>query len=73
MPAGSLIFPADDATAAKLDAAGAEAGIWFERSVGVAMPAMTRVAEAPKVAVLRATYSPPPFVPFGVMTRIFGP
>ena len=72
MPAGSLVFPADDATAAKLEATGAEAGIWFERSVGVAMPALTRVAEAPKVAVLRATYSPPPFVPFGVMTRIFG-
>ncbi len=73
MPAGSLIFPADDATAAMLDAAGAEAGIWFERSVGVALPARTRVAEAPKVAVLRSTYSPPPYVPFGVMTRIFGP
>jgi hypothetical protein len=73
MPAGSLIFPADDTTAAALAAAGEEAGIWFERNVGVEMPATTRVTEAPKVAVLRTTYAPPPYVPFGVMTQIFGP
>ena len=71
MPAGSLIFPADDATAAMLDAAGAEAGL-VRAQRRRRQPATTRVAEAPKVAVLRSTYSPPPYVPFGVMTRIFG-
>lgn len=73
MPAGTLIFPADDTTAARLDATGEKAGIWFERNVGVEMPAGTRVAEAPKVAVLRATLpSTPISTAYGVMTRIFG-
>ncbi len=75
MPAGTLIFPADGATAAKLDAAGQSAGLWFERNVGVAKPATTRVAEAPRVAVLRAAMPspyPPPSASYGVMTRIFG-
>ena len=74
MPAGTLIFPADSATASKLDVAGKEAGLWFERNVDVAKPASTRIAEAPRVAVLRASMpSPAPATTsYGVMTRIFG-
>ena len=73
MPAGTLIFPADATTAAKLDAAGKSAGLWFERSVGVAKPTTTRVAEAPKVAVLRATYTPPATTTsYNAMVRTFG-
>jgi hypothetical protein len=73
MPAGTLIFPADDTTASKLDAAGDKAGIWFERNVGVARPAATRVAEAPKVAVLRASLpNPPVTTAYDVMVLIFG-
>jgi hypothetical protein len=73
MPAGTLLFPADGATAAKLDAAGKTAGLWFERNVGVAKPATTRVAEAPKVAVLRATYTPPATTAsYNAMVRTFG-
>ena len=37
MPAGTLIFPASAKEA--LDEAGLDAGIWFERNVGVTMPA----------------------------------
>jgi len=72
MPAGTLIFPAE--TASKLDVAGKKAGLWFERNVGVTKPASTRIAEAPKVAVLRAGMpSPAPeTTSYGVMKRIFG-
>jgi zinc carboxypeptidase len=58
MPAGTLIFPSDPATAAELDAAGAAAGIYFERNVGVAKPATTMLAEAPKVAILVNSATP---------------
>ena len=53
MPAGTLIFPAS--AKAALDAAGLDAGIWFERNVGVTMPAATAVQEVPKIAVLVTT------------------
>ena len=53
MPAGTLIFPASAKEA--LDEAGLDAGIWFERNVGVTMPAATAVQEAPKIAVLVTT------------------
>jgi hypothetical protein len=52
MPAGTLIFPADAATATKLDAAGLAAGLWFERNVGVAKPATSVVAGVPRIAIL---------------------
>lgn len=50
MPAGSLIFPAG----AKhlLDAAGRDGGVWFERSVGAAMPPTTCVSRPPRIAYL---------------------
>jgi hypothetical protein len=51
-PAGSLIFPADHATALKLDAAGKQAGMWIERNVGVAKPKTTPAGVAPKAAML---------------------
>ena len=52
MPAGSLIFPADSATAAKLDAAGMAAGLWFERNVGVTKPTTSVVPDVPRIAIL---------------------
>lgn len=53
MPAGTLIFPAS--AKAELAAAGLDAGIWFERNVGVTMPPTTAVREVPKIAVLVTT------------------
>ncbi len=58
LPAGSLIFENDAETVAALDAAGAEAGVWFERSVGEAKPATTKIAKAPKVAILVNSANP---------------
>ena len=52
MAAGSLVFANDPATVAALDAAGKEAGIWFERSVGLDKPVRTKLAKAPRVAIL---------------------
>lgn len=80
MPAGTLLFPADVVTAAALDAAGEEAGIWFERNVAVTVPSASRVAEAPKVAVLRTSVpttpapnsSPYRSTAYDVMTLVFG-
>ena len=51
-PAGSLIFANDPVIVAALDAAGAAAGVTFERNVAVPKPATTRLSEAPKVAIL---------------------
>ena len=53
MPAGTMIFPASAKN--QLDAAGQAAGIWFERNVGVEMPAVGAVSEAPNVAILVST------------------
>jgi hypothetical protein len=58
MPAGTLIFAADSATAMKLDAAGRQAGLWIERNVGVAKPATTKVNESPKIAILTTNGKP---------------
>jgi len=52
LPAGSLIFPADKATAAALDAAGKQSGMRVERVAATALPQTTKVGEAPKVAIL---------------------
>lgn len=52
MPAGSLIFANDPVIVAALDAAGAAAGVTFERNVAVPKPPTTRLSEAPKVAIL---------------------
>ena len=52
MPAGTLIFPNDPNTVAALQAAGASAGITFQRNVAVPKPPTTRLSEAPKVGVL---------------------
>ena len=51
-PAGSLIFNNDPVTVAALEAAGAAAGIVFERNVAVVKPATTKLSEAPRVAIL---------------------
>jgi flagellin-like hook-associated protein FlgL len=82
MPAGSLIFPADRATAAALDAAGKQAGLWVERTVGLAKPATTKVNESPKIAILTNTGTPTKTIgpttyvtgadTDGVLTRLFG-
>ena len=72
MPAGSLIFPADASTAAALDAAGAAAGIDFERGVG-SKPATTQLDEAPRVAILVNTSSPSESDTSWSLRQIFGP
>jgi len=71
-PAGSLIFPADSKTAAALDAAGKAGGMWFERNVGVTMPATTVVAKAPKIAILVSSVPTTGADTDGCLTRIFG-
>jgi hypothetical protein len=59
MSAGTLIFGNDPATVAAIDAAGKAAGVWFERNVGVAKPATTKVAKAPRVAILGSAATAP--------------
>jgi hypothetical protein len=71
-PAGSLIFPADSTTAAALDAAGKAGGRWFERNVGVTMPATTVVPNAPKIAILVSSVPTSGADTDGCLTRIFG-
>jgi hypothetical protein len=73
MPAGTLIFPADRATRAALDAAGSEAGITFERNVGVAEPPTTQLSEAPKVAILVNSATPGRTDTSESLRAIFGP
>jgi Zinc carboxypeptidase len=58
MPAGTLIFPSDAVTAAALHAAGQNAGIWFERNVGVTKPPTSRVMKPPRIAVLVNSATP---------------
>ena len=72
MPAGSLIFPDDHATAAALQAAGKAAGIYFERGRG-AMPATTNLAEAPRVAILVNSANPSESDQSWSLRQIFGP
>ena len=58
MPAGSVIFPGDAATAAARSTRPAKAaGIYFERGVGTT-PARTQLDEAPRVAILVDTSEP---------------
>jgi hypothetical protein len=72
MPAGSLIFPNDQATVSALDAAGEAAGITFERNLG-SEPATTQLDEAPKVAVLINSATPTTNDTLWSLQQIFGP
>jgi hypothetical protein len=72
-PAGTLIFPADSTTAAALDAAGQQDGVWFERNVGVTMPTATVVADAPRIAILVNSLPTSGADTDGCLSRIFGP
>jgi hypothetical protein len=72
MPAGSVIFPADPAAVAALNAAGAAAGIDFERGLG-ATPATTQLEEAPRVAILVDSASPTESDTSWSLRQIFGP
>jgi hypothetical protein len=72
MPAGSLIFEDDAATVAALDAAGAAAGIDFERGRGV-KPLRTQLDEAPRVAILVNTGNPSESDTSWSLRQIFGP
>ncbi len=73
MPAGSFIFPNDPATKAAIDAAGAAAGIHFERNVGVTKPATTQMKEAPKVAILVNSANPANSDTSQSLKALFGP
>ena len=72
MPAGTLIFPADSKTAAALDAAGQQGGMWFERNAGGAMPAASVVADVPRIAILVNSVPSSGADTDGCLSRIFG-
>ena len=72
MPAGSLIFEDDATSVAALEAAGAAAGIHFERGRG-AKPARTQLDEAPKVAILVNSGNPGESDTSWSLRQIFGP
>ncbi|MGH2652474.1 MAG: hypothetical protein ACRDHK_14825, partial [Actinomycetota bacterium] len=69
MPAGSLIFP--QAAAGVLEAAGQEAGMWFEPVSS--KPATTELDEVPRVAILVADASPAENDTSWSLRQIFGP
>jgi hypothetical protein len=69
MPAGSLIFDASAAT--ELQAAGAAAGMFFERGVG-AKPDTTQLREAPRVAILVDDQAPAENDTSWSLRQIFG-
>jgi Zinc carboxypeptidase len=71
-PAGSLIFPADAATAAALSAAGRAAGVVFVPHQG-AKPPTTQVDEAPRIAVLVNSAAPAMSDTMWSLQQIFGP
>jgi hypothetical protein len=71
MPAGSLIFEDDTGTVAALQAAGAEAGIFFERGQG-AKPDTTQMDEAPNVAILVNSANPAESDTSWSLRQIFG-
>lgn len=71
-PAGTLIFPADSLTRAALAAAGAAAGVFFEVNKGVTKPLTTRLAEAPKVAILVNSSAPARSDTSESLNEIFG-
>jgi hypothetical protein len=72
MPAGSLIFPADDATVGALEAAGAAGGFYFERGRGAAPPT-TELDESPRVAILVNSAAPSESDQSWSLRQIFGP
>ena len=72
MPAGSVIFPDDPATVVALDAAGKEAGVFFERGIG-ATPAATQLDEAPRVAILVDSSNPVESDTSWSLRQLFGP
>jgi Zinc carboxypeptidase len=72
MPAGSLVFSADPATVVALEAAGAAAGVFFERGLG-AKPAATQLDEAPRVAMLVNSSSPVESDTSWSLRQLFGP
>jgi hypothetical protein len=51
-PAGTVVFPADAATAAALDAAGREAGVYFRGVSAASLPALDPIDRVPRIAVL---------------------
>jgi hypothetical protein len=69
MPAGSLIFP--QAAADALQAAGEEAGMWFEPVSS--KPVTTQLDKAPRVAILVADSSPAESDTSWSLRQIFGP
>ncbi|MET1008756.1 MAG: hypothetical protein ABWY96_01705, partial [Gaiellaceae bacterium] len=71
MPAGSVIFPADAATAVALDAAGKAAGVFFERGIGMT-PAGTQLDEAPRIAILVDSGNPVESDTSWSLRQIFG-
>ena len=70
MPAGSLIFEDEDATA--LEQAGAAAGFYFERGRGP-KPATSQLDEAPRVAILVNNANPTENDQSWSLRQIFGP
>ena len=72
MPAGSVIFPGDAATAVALDAAGKAAGVFFERGLGMT-PAGTQLDEAPRIAMLVDSGNPVESDTSWSLRQIFGP
>lgn len=71
LPAGSLIFRGDPETVAALRVAGRKAGFYFDPGDGP-MPRATRVAGAPRVAVLVDSADPSTNDTLWALQRIFG-
>jgi hypothetical protein len=69
--AGAVIFGNSPSTVAALDAAGRAAGIVFEPGKG-AMPARTRLSEAPRIAVLVNSAAPATNDTLWSLRQIFG-
>jgi hypothetical protein len=69
MPAGSLIF--DASAASSLQAAGAAAGMFFERGVGP-KPPTSQLDEAPKIAILTDVRNPAENDTSWSLRQIFG-
>ena len=53
-PAGTVVFPADAATTAALDAAGKAAGVYFYGVSADSLPALDSIDRVPRIAVLTA-------------------
>jgi hypothetical protein len=72
LPAGSVLFEATPANTAALTAAGASAGVWFERVASANKPATTQLDEAPRVGVLVNSANPAINDTYFSLRRIFG-